>query len=220
MNKAYLFALTLVLFWNVGVAEEQHNRDHLEPVDGIYDIYDYRFEYGSKVRRVLFNGLIDGPEIRFLVKPSFTPENVLSIEFDRKNKKYYIIYHICEENIWYSKKWETIKVQKFKTEIDKESVALIKSLFDIAIAKVRFPEPEKDGLITSGADGTTYYFSIFKEGYGVQAGTVWSPKNGSKMNKLVAIGNQLIELAKSKEEIVKVDDELKKNIEKLIYELK
>ena len=69
---------------NIGITTAQ-NDDHLKPVGGIYDIYDFEFEYYSKVRKVLFNGLTDSPEIRFQVIPSFIPESVLDIEFDRKN---------------------------------------------------------------------------------------------------------------------------------------
>ena len=39
------------------------------------------------------------------------------------------------------------------------------------------------------------------------------------MGKLVAIGDKLIELAKSEKEIVKIDEDLRKEIETLIAEL-
>ena len=221
MNKLCQFAIILILLCNIGVIKAQNNYDHLEPVGGIYDIYDFQFEYYSKVRNVLFNGLTDKPEIRFQVMPSFTPENVLDIEFDRNNDKYFLTYHICEQMIWHNEKCEKVKVQKFKTEIDKESVKLIKSLFSIAIAQVRFPPPvEEGGMITIGLDGKNYYFTVNEYGYGIKSGTVWSPNKGTKMNKLVAIGNKLIELAKSNKELVKFDNELQKDIERLIEELK
>jgi len=213
MNKVYQIAVILFLLCRVGVTKAQSDWDHLEPVGGIYDIYDFQFEYYSKVRKVLFNGLTDKPEIRFQVMPSFTPESVLDIQFDRDNKKYYLVYHICEQMIWHSdKNWENVKVNKFKTEIGKESVDLIKFLFDIAIAQVKFPKEEIMGL-----DGTNYYFSVDK--YGLKSGTVWSPSKGSKMQRLVDIGNKLIELAKSKKEIVEIDEKFQQEIKKLISEL-
>ena len=74
------------------LSDVQENDDHLVPVEGMFDIYDYRFDYYSKIRTILFNGLSDSPEIRFLVKPSFTPESMLSIEIDRETGKYYVYY--------------------------------------------------------------------------------------------------------------------------------
>jgi len=221
MSKVYQFAVTLVFLCNIGITTAQNRDDNLEPVRGIFNIYDFQFEYYSRVRKVLFNGLLDRPEIRFQVMPSFTPENVLDIEFDRDNNKYYIIYHICKQMIWSNEKWTEVKVSKFKTEIDKESVKLIKSLFSKAIAQVKFPPiVEEGGWVTLGLDGENYYFTVNEYGYGIKSGTVWSPSKGTKMEKLVDIGNKLIELAKSEREVVKFDEKLQKEIEELIDDLK
>jgi len=208
MNKIYQF-IVLILLCIAGIAKAQKSEDHLLPVGGIYDIFDFEFEYYSRVRKVLFEGLTDTPEIRFQIMPSFTPESVLIIDDDS------IIYHICRQVIWRNENWKNVKVNKFKVEIDRKSVELIKSLFETAISQVRFPYEYEKGL-----DGENYYFSIFELGYGTKSGTVWSPDKGSKMEKLVDIGNQLIELVKSGKEKVKIDNELQKEIETLIKELK
>ena len=213
MNKTLSTIVWFILLGSFGHVNAQEKGDHLEPVGGIYAIYDFQFEYYSKVRKVLFDGLTDSPEIRFQVMPSFTPENVLDIEFDRENEKYFIVYHICEKMIWYNEKWEKVKVKKYRTEIDKESVETIKTLFDIAISQTKFPEEE-----TMGLDGANYYFSINK--FGLKSGTVWSPSEGTKMRRLVKIGFSLVELAKSNKSIVRLDDKLKLEIESLIDELK
>jgi len=209
MNKIYLFAVMLMLLCNIGIAKAQNNGDHLVPVGGIYDIFDFQFDYYSKVRKVLFDGLTDTPEIRFQIMPSFTPESVLVIDDDS------IIYHICKQMLWINKNWKKVKINKFKAEIDRKSVELLKSLFDTAISQVRFPYEYEKGL-----DGVDYYFSIFELGYGTKSGKVWSPDKGSKMDKLVDIGNKLIELVKSSKEKVEIDNELQKEIETLIKELK
>lgn len=213
MNKIDRLIITLIIlsFW--GPIKAQDKGDHLEPVGSIYDLYDFQLEYYSKVRKVLFKGLTDSPEIRFQVMPSFTPENVLDIEFNRDENKYYIVYHICEKTIWYNEKWDKTRVETYKTEIDKESVELIKSLFKVAIAKTKYPEEEIMGL-----DGVDYYFSI--NNWGLKSGTVWSPSDGTKMAKLVDIGFELIKLAKSKEVLVKIDKDLRIKIENLIQEFK
>jgi len=222
MNRIYRFVITLILLFNIGITIAQSiSDDYLKPVGGIYDIYNFQFEYYSKVRKVLFSGLSDKPEIRFQIMPSFTPENVLDIEFDKDKVKYYIIYQICTQMIWNNEKWEKIKVSRFKTEIDEKSVKLLKSLFSKAIAQVRFPPEVKEGeRSTIRFDGTDYYFTVNERGYGLKSGIVWSPDKGTKMAKLVDIGCELIELAKSKKEIVKIEGKLQKDIEELIVELK
>ena len=213
MNKTLNSIIWIILLVSLESVNAQEKGNHLEPVGGIYDIYDFQFEYYSKVRKVLFDGLTDSPEIRFQVMPSFTPENVLDIEFDRDNEKYFIVYNICEKMIWYNENWEKVKVKKYRTEIDKKPVETIKSLFDIVISQTKFPEEE-----TMGLDGANYYFSINK--FGLKSGTIWSPSEGTKMRRLVKIGFSLVEIAKSNKPIVGLDDKLKMEIESLINELK
>ena len=161
-NRLGQFALTFVIFCNIGITNGQNwvdNRvDHLEPVVGIYNIDDYQFELFSKVRKGLFSGLSNRPEIRYHVMPSFSPESVLNIEFDRSSDKYFLIYQFIE--LWYDDKGEKVTVMKFKTKIDKASVILIKSLFSKAIAQVRYPPPIEEGEIALGLDGEHYYFTV------------------------------------------------------------
>ncbi|MDR2148277.1 MAG: carboxypeptidase-like regulatory domain-containing protein, partial [Tannerella sp.] len=191
------------------------NNEHLEPSDGIFD----GSAYHSKVRQILFNGLTDAPEIRLLVMPAFTPENVLDIEYDENKNKYYLKYHICDKNVWYNKNSHKIKVFKYKTEIDKESVELIKSLIETAVDQARFPpQPGEDDEIVVKADGVRYYFT--GKNHGLKTGVTHSPAKGTLMERLVDIGNQLIELAKSGKKITKLDDNLYRKIENLTEELK
>jgi hypothetical protein len=186
--------------------------DHLDPVAGIFDIYDFQFEYYSKVRKILFEKLTDRPEIRFLIMPSFSPENVLDIEYDRKNDRYFIVYHICEKMIWDNKNWEKTKVFEYRKDINKESVDLIKTLFKISIAQTRY---NYSGIM--GLDGETYYFSYFE--MGLKSGTTWSPSNGTKMDRLVKIGLKLIDLVKNDHPFL-LDDKFKHDISDLTNEFK
>ncbi len=186
--------------------------DHLIPDCGIYGIFDYQFDYYSNVRTVLFKGLSDKPEVRFLVMPSFTPENVLDIQKDNKEDKYYLVYRICERMIWTNKNWEEVKVKEYKAEIDFKSVQLMKSLYLKAIKQTKHPEEEELGM-----DGVNYYF--FAWDYGLKTGTVWSPQT-PKMRQLVEIGNELINLAKkSDSSIISFNKNFIKDIEKLDKEL-
>jgi hypothetical protein len=208
MERLMIFIALLLAFFSTSEIKAQS--DNLQPARGIFDCYDYQFEYYSKIRKVLFKDLNDSPEIRFLVLPSFTPENVLDIQFDRNNEKYYLVFHICEKMIWYNETWEQTNVRKTRKEITKESVELIKKLFETAIHKSKHSE---ELLIVS--DGTNYYFSIHNK-----TGTVWSPSEGSKMGRLVNIGQKLIQLINSNNELVEFDDNFKENIIRLTTEIK
>ncbi|QHT65943.1 hypothetical protein GXP67_04290 [Rhodocytophaga rosea] len=210
MGKIKVMLLFLIVLMGMKSANAQI--DHLTPVSGIFDAYTFEFEYYSKVRNVLFQGLTDYPEIRFLVMPSFVPENVLDIEYDRENEKYYIVYHTCKEKIWENKNWQHVRVERYKKEIRKNSAEVVKLLFKNAISHTRYSEYEW------GLDGANYYFTVSDTGQ--KSGTVWSPDDGTKMRRLVKIGYHLIELSQQKASIVELDDTLKAEIEKLTEELK
>ena len=186
--------------------------DHLEPVDGIFNCYDFQFEYYSKVRKILFEKLTDSPEIRFLVMPSFSPEKVLDIEYDRTNEKYFLIYHICEKVIWYNKNWEKTNVFEYRKTISKESVDKIKALFKKAILQTKYSESE-----TMGLDGETFYFSYFE--MGLRSGSIWSPHEGSKMGRLIKIGYKLIELAKNDDDPIVMSEKFYQDIMNLTEDL-
>lgn len=197
------FLILLLILPILGRA--QNYSDHLTPDRGIWGIFDHQFDYYSKVRKILFNDLSDKPEIRFLVMPSFTPENVLDIQ--KSNGTYYLVYRICENMIWSNNNWEKVKIKEYKSEIDSKSVELIKSLFLRAIKQTKYYDENIMGL-----DGVNYYF--FAWDYGLKTGTIWSPDTPN-MKKLVEIGNELIKLAKNNDTIISFDKKLTEEIETL-----
>ena len=219
MAKKIILSAIICLLCTTAFA--QRNDDHLVPTCGVFDMWDWRLEYRSRVRETLFNGLSNRPIIRFLTLPSFDTERV--VEINREQDSLFIVYHVSEQQIWSNNHWRNVKVKRFRTEIDIESVNLIRSLFGIATSQVRFPETiiDESGMmsITVGFDGTTYYF-IFDCPSGRRSGTVWSPPEGSKMRRLVDIGYRLIDLAKSEQEKVRFDTEFQKEIQQLIDELR
>lgn len=210
MNRTIIILIILGSCLNL---KSQENNDHLEPVQSIYSIYDFQFEYYSKVRKILFNGLSDSPVVRFQVLPSFSPEYVVDIEHNRETEAYFVIYHKCKKSIWYNNKRKDMKVEKHQTEISKESALKFKELFKAAILKTKFPTNEVVGL-----DGANYYFSY--EEYGLKSGTIWSPSEGTNMSKLIETAHQLIEIAKSKKSNYKLSKSEIENIDKLIIEIK
>lgn len=209
ITKLLVLFILSIIGGNKAIAQT----DHLEPVNSIFDIYDFEFEYYSNVRNVLFNGLTDKPEVRFLIMPSFTPENVLDIEHDEKNGKYYLVYHICERMVWGNKNLKGINVNKYKREVSVVSARLIMILFETAIQKVEYPKENDMGL-----DGVNYYFTI--RNLGQKSGTIWAPSESSKMGRLVKIGYELINLTKNDNEPCEFDDKFKAEITNLTTELK
>ncbi|HKJ80494.1 MAG TPA: hypothetical protein VJ954_00610, partial [Ignavibacteriaceae bacterium] len=85
MRKLYIVIFILFFFTINTIAQNKEplppppssKPNNLEPVDGIFNALNFKFEYYSKVRIILFKNLSDLPEIRFLVIPSFSPESVL-----------------------------------------------------------------------------------------------------------------------------------------------
>lgn len=187
--------------------------DHLEPVSGIFDSSDAHVEYFSKVKKILFQGLNNSPNIRFLIIPSFTPESVVVIEYDRTTKKFVLVYQVCDKNIWYNKNGETTHVTRKSKEINGESVEMIGKLFETAIQGVEF---QKGQFL--GCDGDSYFFSVNINGS--KTGMTWSPNKETKMRRLVNIGLELIKLATNEKTLVKLDGNLKAQIIQLTNDLK
>lgn len=210
MTQIRQILVSVILIMTCSIVKSQP--DHLEPADGFFTLYNYQVEYYSTIREVLFKGLADGPEIRFLVKPSFEPESVLDIAFDRGQNKYFLIYRICEKMIWSNKDWKNVKVLEYKKEITKESVDLIKALFKAAIVKTRYPDSNIGRF-----DGTSYYFSY--RDFGTKSGTTWSPTGGSKMDRLVKIGLEMVELAKNSDEPISLNNPLLDKIASLTNDI-
>lgn len=187
--------------------------DHLEPTSGIFDSSDSQLEYYGKVKKILFQGLNYSPAIRFLIIPSFSPESVLEIAFDRTTKKLFLVYQVCDKNIWYSKNGDSTNVARKRKEISGESVELVNKLFETAIEGVEF---QKEPFL--GCDGENYFFSVKK--FGFKTGMTWSPNKETKMRRLVDIGLALVKLATNEKMFVQLDDNLKSQIIRLTNDLK
>lgn len=170
----------------VGVAQN----DHLEPVEGYFDMQEYRYEYYANIRSILFKGMLDYPVLKYVVRPSFEPEYVLQIDRGEANNKYYINVRRAKENIWYAKDKSNVEVEKWRNSISTEDVELIKQLYRNAILKTQYVVRN-----TIGMDGTTYIFT--NNDMGLMSGQTWSPGKGSTMEKLVTISEAIMNEAKA-----------------------
>ena len=189
--------------------------DNLKPVNGIFSIYDFQFDYYSSVRKILFKGLSDDPEIRIVVIPSFSPESVLDIEKDKQSERYFLLYHKANPSIWYSHGKKKVNVDTIRNEIESNSFLLLKKLLESAIFKAKY---QLDSLGSIGTDGTDYYFSV--SNIWQKGGTTWSPRDGSKMGKLVDIVNHLIQLMKAESGEIEFDSTFSKEVTNLTNSLK
>lgn len=209
------FILLLILGILLGIPTLKAQNEHLEPVESIFDEYDFMFEYYSLVREVLMNGMTDTPEVRFLIIPSFAVEEVVAIE-DR-NGKYFIVHHKMKNSIWYTEKNKRkIKVLKKAVEISKVDMQLYHKLFKVAVNNRKYQEKE-----ILGVDGVNYYFSVKNDGSNkIRTGTTWSPSEKSKIGELTNIGKSLIKLAEStdQDKIVKLETKLTEQIKELTIE--
>lgn len=200
INRFYI----IFTFFTISFASSQ---THLEPVDGIFCMYDFKFEYYPKVREILLKDLYDSPEARYLILPSFSGETVVDVM--NIMEKYSLEYRKAETSIWYAhtRKNIEVNVKKITKNISKDDATLIINVFKKAILQVKYPEKK-----IIGYDGENYYFSAENK-----SGTIWSPQSNSKMSKLVEIGNDLIEFVLNDKP--NFDEDFIKRIQELDKEL-
>lgn len=202
--------IAIALFTSTSVLGQSN---HLEPVEGFFDAFNFQFEYYSQIRKILFEGLSDRPVVRFLVLPSFVQEHVLDIEEDMESKKYFLVYHTVDQMIWSNEEPSKIKVKKFRKEITRESVDMFRTLFLKALKLTRYSNEGKWGL-----DGVNFYFFAWDSG--LLAGTIWSPRKDTELMDLIDISYKLVSLVQGSEKTVKIDGKLKEDIELLTARFK
>ena len=142
------FALITVIFFASNIEAQ-----NLEPNNSIFDIYNFQFEYYSKIRNNLFKDLSDNPIIRLVVTPSFSTEYIFQIEKDANNG-YTAKVNVANKSIWYNKESKSIKVNQHIAKINNNDVNLLQAAYLGIIDKIHHTQKESFGL-----DGTTYYFS-------------------------------------------------------------
>src|SRR5690606_19701055 len=123
--------------------------DHLEPTGGYFNMYRHEYEYYPFIYKHLIKDISWNPIARVLTLPSFSPENVLSIEsIDREEKIFKVIYKVCKESIWYREGDKNdIEVIKYEVGIDTTTVNLIRRVFTKAISETRYYEDPGIGVI-------------------------------------------------------------------------
>lgn len=204
--------VTFFLFFIIQGIDAQN---HLEPSKGLLGMYDSEYEYESQVRDILLKGLPRTPDVQVIIFPPFgNSEEVFQLNHDRDKETFTLISQIVSKSITGNKDEGLSEMKLYKKEklLSKESFELIKELYKTAIYTVRYPD---ENFLT--LDGVTYHISI--KDYGVKTGQTWSPVEGSKMGRLVAITFKLIDLIDSSRTTAKISSELSSEIKELTEEL-
>lgn len=173
--------------------------DHLVPAKSYFFSYGHEEAYYPKLREILYEGLATAPLARVTVLPGLTTEYLLTLE--QEKQRMYLLYRTCKPSVWSTMPFNhpasqpqpttrpTVETRKVAVSI--ELAAAVATLFNAAIAQTKYPEPET----VQHSDGTTFVFSSFRRGIGLQGGQTWSPEAGTQMARLVAVVDQLQKLA-------------------------
>lgn len=210
----------ILTFWIVVSLESFAQDDHLLPADGFFNLYTHEREYYPYIYKHLLKDLSDTPLARLITLPSFTPESVLSVESVGWNKEdYKLIYVIGRESIWYKKNKNTLEVTRYEEPLDTDLVGMIREIFKEVTAQVRYLSDDSRSV---GLDGITYVFTTFVAGQGNRSGQVWSPDEGTKMNRLIEFTRVMIQLAQSDSAIERqtFKNELRRKGSRLLVDLK
>lgn len=123
--------------------------------------------------------------IRFVVKPSTSPEYVLQIEKARDHFK--VVTVLFLENLWNSQNRDTVETTRFEKSIPREVVSPLDSL----VKKLTEPSMLNNSYLGVGEDGTNYFF-YYLSGTSTQCGECWSPSKRTPLFELVHIFEQMV----------------------------
>ncbi|MBT30754.1 MAG: hypothetical protein CMO01_13930 [Thalassobius sp.] len=205
MNNIIKVAFTFLLILKL-TSKSFCQPDFLQPVNGIFDLYNFELEYHLKIKRHLIQTVSGITELRFISLPA---ESVLIIT---RNEEFDLIhFRKPKNNIWYSQfNGNTdIEVIKYDKKIDKNSVAIIKRGYEAALRNMQVHDKE-----SYRPDAGRIYFSV-AAGV-VRTGTTEYPREGTRMKELLLISYELIKMVKNPNiEVLRFDEKLIKRIEDL-----
>jgi hypothetical protein len=147
-----------------------------EPADGYFSSYDFAHEYRTKVRNILLKGITDTPDAMLVTLASFSAESAIVLTEGE------VIILECSKPIWNNDAPEKIKVEKTSIRISKELAAALHTLWFDALGTTSYPDESRAGL-----DGASFYFTSFRVGLGLRAGTAWSPEPKSLPSELIQV---------------------------------
>ncbi len=182
----------------------------LEPVDGYLSSFGFLHPYMVAVREILVRDAAKSPAL-MVTLPSFKPESMVFLR--SADGKVLIVSATATKQIWSTEKKDEIRVIQTEKQISADIAEQIGLAFALAVSQAHYPK-NADG----GADGVSYYFSAFMQGFGARAGQTWSPAPQTTCGMLVTLGEHLhayvrgeITAEKLKSEVLSVVAILQKN---------
>lgn len=122
--------------------------------------------------------------IRFVVKPSTSPEYVLQIE--KADDRFKMVTVVFQNNLWNSQNKGIVKTTRFEKSIPRE----VGSPLDSLVKKITKPSRLNHPVYT-GEDGINYIF-YYRSNASTQCGECWSPAKDTPQFELVHIFEQLV----------------------------
>lgn len=184
------------------------DEEYFEPVtERLGD--DIVSQYEKNLNKIFLFDKIRDNQFYFLVRPSFEPENLLTLE--KQNDRYLLTHLTLTKNYWTlfyadNKIMDVPKVT-VKSELNGKTGDILFSLLDKAIIEAK--QPKANGFTL---DGVVYRLSkLYNEGQKIVG--KHSPRESSKSGKIIGIMQQLIE------NIEQLDDAKLLNIETKILHL-
>lgn len=196
-----------------GLASVPPDVDHLVPDESLFATYG-ELGYYVEVSRHLVPGI--HRDIQMVCLPSFERESAVYVERPNpwRPEGPFVVLAVAQRQIW-DAYWVSVPqrpgsnrlervpattvevhVDRMKAPIDEDTVTLLAKLWDAALYEVRFPrlDPRKARI---GLDGETCHFANSVTGYGYLAGQTWSPREGSRLAALIAVGRKLADYVRA-----------------------
>ncbi len=191
MKNMLLLPLCLISYFSVA-------QDYFQPSGGFFEGSRHATPYHKAVRDSLFIGLRNTPTVRVVVLPSFSPEYLIAVE--RYLTAYQLIFRTFDKSIRTSLDEKTgvmkpIKRAEWRRDISRDLGERLAEFFFLTTSEARYPPVEyitfPDGrkviARSIGVDGTTYQCVASVVGSDVRSGKIYSPREGSKMARLVGL---------------------------------
>jgi hypothetical protein len=148
--------------------------------------------YYENLDKIINNILEKQYIVEYIVKPTFSPEYAFQIvETDNSGFEISAIY--LQENLWYSKIADSVKIHTYKRTIDKDLTVKIDRLFKLFLDSI----PNKI-IYVAGNDGISYQFKR-QENNNIKCGETWSPYKDSPVKELVTICDIIMDYVKGED---------------------
>ena len=125
---------------------------NLNPNESILTMPESLFNYYTKVRNKLLKDNYKNTFLKLIVLPSFQAE--YSLRVVKSNNDFYGIVTKVEENIWYAKDYEKLKVEKFTSQINNHIIELLLKKSDIILSNTQY-----SNINNFTIDGVSFVFA-------------------------------------------------------------